>query len=78
MDNNNQNVNSNLQSIADNINRDKILNNTIVIANTVEVISSVIKKCAGVDIADVINNQSLTKNIIDLSIVNNLKKKILA
>lgn len=67
-----------VQEQATQINSEKILNNAIVIANIVELTSNVIIRIAGKDIADSLNNNSLSKTVINNLIANRIKERILA
>jgi ribosomal protein L12E/L44/L45/RPP1/RPP2 len=55
---------------------DSVRKNTVVVANIVEVITSVVKNLAGVDISETMNKENLTKNMVSLAVVNSLNNKI--
>jgi len=55
----------------------KVLDNSLVISNIVELASSVIIKIAGKDIADTLDKQSLNRNVLSNLVSNRIKEKIL-
>lgn len=56
----------------------QILDNAITLSNIVELSTSVIVRIAGKDIADSINKQSLSRNILSNLVANRIKEKLLA
>jgi hypothetical protein len=59
------------------IKTNKILDNSIVLSNVIELSTSVMIKIAGKDIADTLNKQSLNRNILSNLVSNRIKEKIL-
>lgn len=57
---------------------DAVRKNTVVVANIVEVITSVVKHLAGGDISETMGKENLTKNLVSLAVVNSLNDKITA
>lgn len=57
---------------------DKIVSNSIVLSNCIELATSVIIKIAGKDIADTLNEQSLNRTVLSNLVSNRIKEKILA
>lgn len=55
----------------------KILDNSLVLSNIIELSTSVIIKIAGKDIADTLNKQSLSRNILSNLVANRIKEKVL-
>lgn len=55
----------------------KILDNSVVLSNIIELSTSVMIKVAGKDIADTLNSQSLNRNILSNLVSNRIKEKIL-
>jgi hypothetical protein len=55
----------------------EISKRAVILANIIELTSSVIKNIAGEEIADVLNNQGLTKQILANMIGNVIKEKTL-
>ena len=53
----------------------EISKRAVILANIIELTSSVIKNIAGEEIADVLNNQGLTKQILANMIGNVIKEK---
>lgn len=66
-----------IQEQEDIIKTNKIVDNSIVLSNIIELATSVIIRIAGKDIADSIGNQSLNRNILSNLIANRIKEKIL-
>ncbi len=61
----------------DKIKTTKILDNSIVLSNIIELSSSVMIKIAGKDMADTLNQQSLNRNMLSNLVSNRIKEKIL-
>jgi hypothetical protein len=55
----------------------EISKRAVILANIIELTSSVIKNIAGEEIADVLNNQGLTKQILANMIGNVIKERTL-
>lgn len=55
----------------------KIQDNAIVLSNVVELATSVIVRIAGKDIADSVNNQTLSRNVLTNLVANRAKDQIL-
>lgn len=55
---------------------DSVRKNAVVVANIVEVITSVVKDLAGSDIAETMGKDNLTKSLVSLAVVNSLNNKI--
>lgn len=55
----------------------KIQDNAIVLSNVVELATSVIVRIAGKDIADSVNNQTLSRNVLTNLVANRVKDQIL-
>lgn len=55
----------------------KTLENTIVLANVIELSVSVVSKIAGKDMADTLNNESLSRAVLTNMVSNQIKEKLL-
>ena len=55
----------------------KVAENSIVLSNIIELVTSVIAKIAGNDIADTVNKESLSRKVLSGLVANRLKDKIL-
>jgi len=66
-----------VQEQEDCIKTNKIVDNSIVLSNIIELATSVIIKIAGKDIADSIGEQSLNRNVLSNLVANRIKEKIL-
>ncbi len=55
----------------------KTLDNTIVLANVIELSVSVVSKIAGKDMADTLNNESLSRAVLTNMVSNQIKEKLL-
>lgn len=55
----------------------KIQDNAIVLSNVVELATSVIVRIAGKDIADSVNNQTLSRSVLTNLVANRVKDQIL-
>lgn len=66
-----------LQEQENGIKTDKILHNSILLSNVIELSTSVIMKIAGKDIADSVGDQSLNRNVLSNLVANRIKEKVL-
>jgi len=55
----------------------KIIDNSIVLSNILELATSIIIRIAGKDIADNIKNQSLNRTVLSNLVANRIKEKII-
>ena len=55
----------------------RVLNNSIVLSNIIELTTSVITKLANSDVSESISNQSLTRDLVNNLAANRIKEKIL-
>ena len=55
----------------------KTLDNGVVLANIIEVSTNVVSRVAGKDIADSVNRQTLSRNVLANLVANRIKTRIL-
>jgi len=55
-----------------------ILNNAIVLANVIELSTSVVINLAGTDMAETLNKQSVSRAVLSNLVANRIKEKVLA
>ena len=55
----------------------KTLDNGVVLANIIEVSTNVVSRVAGKDIADSVNRQTLSRNVLANLVANRIKARVL-
>ena len=55
----------------------KTLDNGVVLANIIEISTSVVSRVAGKDIADSVNRQTLSRNVLANLVANRIKARVL-
>jgi hypothetical protein len=55
----------------------KTLDNGVILANIIEVSTNVVSRVAGKDIADSVNRQTLSRNVLANLVANRIKTRIL-
>lgn len=55
----------------------KVSDNAIVLSNVVELVTSVVTRVAGKDIADTIGKESLSRSVLSGLVANRIKEKLL-
>ena len=55
----------------------KTLDNGVILANIIEVSTNVVNRVAGKDIADSVNRQTLSRNVLANLVANRIKTRIL-
>lgn len=55
----------------------KTLDNGVVLANIIEISTNVVSRVAGKDIADSVNRQTLSRNVLANLVANRIKTRIL-
>ena len=55
----------------------KTLDNGVVLANIIEISTSVVSRVAGKDIADSVNRQTLSRNVLANLVANRIKTRVL-
>ena len=55
----------------------KTLDNGVILANIIEVSTNVVSRVAGKDIADSVNRQTLSRNVLSNLVANRIKTRIL-
>ena len=55
----------------------KTLDNGVVLANIIEISTSVVSRVAGKDIADSVNRQTLSRNVLANLVANRIKTHVL-
>ena len=55
----------------------KTLDNGVILANIIEVSTNVVSRVAGKDIADSVNHQTLSRNVLANLVANRIKTRIL-
>ena len=55
----------------------KVFNNALVVTNIVEVVSGVITRVAGKDVADSVNKESLSRSLLSNMVATRIKEKLL-
>lgn len=54
----------------------KVYNNAVVVSNVIEVVTGVITRVAGKDIADSVNNESLSRSLLSNMVASRIKTKL--
>lgn len=54
----------------------KVYNNALVVSNVIEVVTGVITRVAGKDIADSVGNESLNRSLLSNMVATRIKEKI--
>lgn len=54
----------------------KVYNNALVVSNIIEVVTGVITRVAGKDIADSVGNESLNRSLLSNMVATRIKEKI--
>ena len=55
----------------------KTLDNGVILANIIEVSTNVVSRVAGKDIADSVNRQTLSRNVLANLVANRIKTRVL-
>lgn len=55
----------------------KTLDNGVVLANIIEISTNVVSRVAGKDIADSVNRQTLSRNVLANLVANRIKARVL-
>lgn len=56
---------------------DNVLSNALVVSNVIEVVTGVITRVAGKDVADTVGEESLNRTVLSNMIATRIKEKVL-
>lgn len=55
-----------------------VIENAVPVGNIIELVTSVVIRIAGKDIADSVDKQSLTRSVLSILVANRVKEKLIA